>query len=136
MKNLFKARLRSGEPQIGLWLGLADANCAELLANVGFDWLLLDGEHAPNDIRSLLSQLQSVAPYPSQPVIRPVVGDTTLIKQVLDIGAQTLLVPMVETASQAQHLVRAVTYPPSGIRGGGLAAPSHALLAGTFCRIT
>ncbi|WP_455886203.1 4-hydroxy-2-oxoheptanedioate aldolase [Pseudomonas rustica] len=121
MKNTFKARLRAGEPQIGLWLGLADAYCAELAANAGFDWLLLDGEHAPNDIRSLLGQLQSVAPYPSQPVIRPVVGDTALIKQVLDIGAQTLLVPMVETAAQAQHLVRAVTYPPSGIRGVGSA---------------
>ncbi|MCE0777576.1 4-hydroxy-2-oxoheptanedioate aldolase [Pseudomonas sp. NMI542_15] len=121
MKNSFKARLKSGEPQIGLWLGLADAYCAELAANAGFDWLLLDGEHAPNDIRSLLSQLQSVAPYPSQPVIRPVVGDTALIKQVLDIGAQTLLVPMVETAEQAQHLVRSVTYPPSGIRGVGSA---------------
>ncbi|MCF5725469.1 4-hydroxy-2-oxoheptanedioate aldolase [Pseudomonas syringae] len=121
MKNVFKARLKSGEPQIGLWLGLADAYCAELAANAGFDWLLIDGEHAPNDVRTLLAQLQSVAPYPSQPVIRPAVGDTALIKQILDIGAQTLLVPMVETADQARHLVRAVTYPPSGIRGVGSA---------------
>jgi 4-hydroxy-2-oxoheptanedioate aldolase len=84
--NTFKHRLRSGEAQIGLWLGLADAYCAELAANAGFDWLLIDGEHAPNDLRGLLGQLQAVAPYPSQPVIRPVIGDTALIKQVLDIG--------------------------------------------------
>ncbi|QXI31552.1 4-hydroxy-2-oxoheptanedioate aldolase [Pseudomonas vanderleydeniana] len=119
--NTFKARLQAKEPQIGLWLGLADAYCAELAANAGFDWLLIDGEHAPNDLRSLLGQLQAVAPYPSQPIIRPVIGDTALIKQVLDIGAQTLLVPMVETAEQARELVRATRYPPNGIRGVGSA---------------
>ena len=119
--NHFKQRLRSGEPQIGLWLGLADAYCAELSANAGFDWLLIDGEHAPNDLRGMLTQLQAVAPYPSQAVIRPVIGDTALIKQVLDIGAQTLLVPMVESAEQARELVKAVHYPPTGIRGVGSA---------------
>jgi 4-hydroxy-2-oxoheptanedioate aldolase len=119
--NTFKHRLRSGEAQIGLWLGLADAYCAELAANAGFDWLLIDGEHAPNDLRGLLGQLQAVAPYPSQPVIRPVIGDTALIKQVLDIGVQTLLVPMVESAEQARELVRAIHYPPHGVRGVGSA---------------
>ncbi|AGI23671.1 2,4-dihydroxyhept-2-ene-1,7-dioic acid aldolase [Pseudomonas sp. ATCC 13867] len=119
--NDFKARLKSGEAQIGLWLGLADPYCAELAANAGFDWLLIDGEHAPNDLRSLLGQLQAVAPYPSHPIIRPVLGDTALIKQLLDIGAQTLLVPMVESAEQAAELVRAMRYPPSGIRGVGSA---------------
>ncbi|BAW24142.1 4-hydroxy-2-oxoheptanedioate aldolase [Pseudomonas putida] len=119
--NHFKQRLRSGEPQIGLWLGLADAYCAELAANAGFDWLLIDGEHAPNDLRGMLAQLQAVAPYSSQAVIRPVIGDTALIKQVLDIGAQTLLVPMVETAEQAQQLVKAMHYPPKGVRGVGSA---------------
>jgi 4-hydroxy-2-oxoheptanedioate aldolase len=119
--NRFKQRLRSGTPQIGLWLGLADAYCAELAANAGFDWLLIDGEHAPNDLRGMLAQLQAVAPYPSQAVIRPVIGDTALIKQVLDIGAQTLLVPMVESAEQARQLVRAVQYPPTGVRGVGSA---------------
>lgn len=119
--NHFKQRLRSGEPQIGLWLGLADAYCAELAANAGFDWLLIDGEHAPNDLRGMLAQLQAVAPYPSQAVIRPVIGDTALIKQVLDIGAQTLLVPMVESAEQAQQLVKAMHYPPKGVRGVGSA---------------
>ncbi|MBK5005328.1 4-hydroxy-2-oxoheptanedioate aldolase [Pseudomonas sp. S32] len=119
--NHFKQRLHSGQPQIGLWLGLADAYCAELAANAGFDWLLIDGEHAPNDLRGMLAQLQAIAPYPSHGVIRPVVGDTALIKQVLDIGAQTLLVPMVETAEQARQLVKAVHYPPHGIRGVGSA---------------
>lgn len=119
--NSFKQRLRSGEAQIGLWLGLADAYCAELAANAGFDWLLIDGEHAPNDLRGMLSQLQAVAPYSSQAVIRPVIGDTALIKQVLDLGAQTLLVPMVESAEQARQLVKAVHYPPNGVRGVGSA---------------
>jgi len=119
--NHFKQRLRSGTPQIGLWLGLADAYCAELAANAGFDWLLIDGEHAPNDLRGMLAQLQAVAPYPSQAVIRPVIGDTALIKQVLDIGAQTLLVPMVESAEQARQLVSAMHYPPKGVRGVGSA---------------
>jgi 4-hydroxy-2-oxoheptanedioate aldolase len=119
--NRFKQRLQSGEAQIGLWLGLADPYCAELAANAGFDWLLIDGEHAPNDLRGLLGQLQAVAPYASQPVIRPVIGDTALIKQLLDIGAQTLLVPMVESAEQARELVRAMHYPPSGVRGVGSA---------------
>ncbi len=119
--NTFKQRLQSGEAQIGLWLGLAAPYCAELAANAGFDWLLIDGEHAPNDLRGLLGQLQAIAPYPSQPVIRPVIGDSALIKQLLDIGAQTLLVPMVESAEQARELVRAMHYPPHGVRGVGSA---------------
>jgi len=119
--NHFKQRLLTAEPQIGLWLGLANAYCAELAANAGFDWLLLDGEHAPNDLRSLLGQLQAIAPYPAQGIVRPPIGDTALIKQLLDIGAQTLLVPMVESAAQARELVRAMHYPPQGIRGVGSA---------------
>ncbi|QHF28334.1 4-hydroxy-2-oxoheptanedioate aldolase [Pseudomonas sp. R32] len=119
--NRFKQRLQHGEAQIGLWLGLAEPYCAELAANAGFDWLLIDGEHAPNDLRGMLGQLQAIAPYPAQAIIRPVIGDTALIKQVLDIGAQTLLVPMVESAEQARQLVRAMHYPPNGVRGVGSA---------------
>lgn len=119
--NRFKQRLHSGEVQIGLWLGLADAYCAELAANAGFDWLLIDGEHAPNHLHGMLGQLQAIAPYPSQALIRPVIGDSALIKQLLDIGAQTLLVPMVESAAQARDLVRAMRYPPQGMRGVGSA---------------
>lgn len=119
--NEFKQRLISGQAQIGLWVGLAEPYCAELAANAGFDWLLLDGEHAPNDVRSLLGQLQAVAAYPSHPVIRPPIGDAVVIKQLLDLGAQTLLVPMVDSAEQAEQLVRAIHYPPKGIRGVGSA---------------
>ncbi|GAA4409516.1 2,4-dihydroxyhept-2-ene-1,7-dioic acid aldolase [Advenella faeciporci] len=117
--NSFKQALRQGKPQIGLWLGLADPYAAEAVAGTGFDWLLIDGEHAPNDLRQTLAQLQAVAPYPVHPVARPVSGDTALIKQLLDIGAQTLLVPMVETAEQAKQIVQATRYPPVGIRGVG-----------------
>jgi 4-hydroxy-2-oxoheptanedioate aldolase len=120
-KNTFKTRLFAGETQIGLWLALADAYAAEICAGAGFDWLLIDGEHAPNDLRSILGQLQAIAPYPSQAIVRPPIGDTHLIKQLLDIGAQTLLVPMVETGAQARELVAAVRYPPIGIRGVGSA---------------
>jgi len=118
-ENLFKANLRAGKQQIGLWLGLANAYSAELCASAGFDWLLIDAEHAPNDVRSIVGQLQAVAPYTSHPVVRPPVGETYLIKQILDIGAQTLLIPMVETAEQAAGMVVAVRYPPKGVRGVG-----------------
>ena len=83
-KNIFKQALRDGKPQIGLWLGLANSYVAELLATTGFDWLLIDGEHAPNDPRSVLPQLQAIAPYPVHPIVRPVSHDAALIKQYLD----------------------------------------------------
>jgi 4-hydroxy-2-oxoheptanedioate aldolase len=120
-RNTFRDALASGTPQIGLWVGLADANVAEALAGTGFDWLLLDGEHAPNTVPSLLAQLRAVAPYPVHPVVRPVQGEVALVKQLLDIGAQTLLVPMVDTAEQAALMVRAMRYAPAGIRGMGAA---------------
>jgi 4-hydroxy-2-oxoheptanedioate aldolase len=119
MENRFKTALRNAQPQIGLWLALADPCSAEICATAGFDWLLIDGEHAPNDLRGILAQFQAVAPYRSQPVVRPPVGDPVLIKQMLDIGAQTLLVPMVDTAEQAAELVKATRYPPNGRRGVG-----------------
>lgn len=119
--NTFKRAIQSGRPQIGLWLGLADAYVAELLAGAGFDWLLIDAEHAPNDTRSVLRQLQAVAPYPVHPIVRPVRGSVELIKQYLDLGAQTLLIPMVETAEQAALMVAATRYPKRGIRGVGSA---------------
>jgi 4-hydroxy-2-oxoheptanedioate aldolase len=119
--NGFKRAIREGRSQIGLWLALADPVCAELCAGAGFDWLLLDAEHGPNDLRSLLSQLQAVAPYSCNPIVRPRIGDTHLIKQILEIGVQTLLVPMVETAEQAAALAAAMQYPPVGVRGVGAA---------------
>jgi 4-hydroxy-2-oxoheptanedioate aldolase len=94
---------------------------SELLASTGFDWLAIDAEHAPNDPRSVLAQLQAIAPYPVHPVVRTTSGDATLLKQYLDIGAQTLLIPMVESAEQAARIVAATRYPPAGIRGVGSA---------------
>ena len=89
--------------QIGLWLGLADAYATELVAGTGFDWLAIDAEHTPNDPRNALSQLQAIAPYPVHAVVRTASDDATLLKQYLDIGAQTLLVPMVETPRRRAH---------------------------------
>jgi 4-hydroxy-2-oxoheptanedioate aldolase len=119
--NAFKKAIAAQRPQIGLWVALADAYCAELLGHAGFDWLLIDGEHAPNDLRSTLAQLQGLASSASHPVVRPAEGTTVAIKQLLDIGAQTLLVPMVESAAQAQAVVAATRYPPHGVRGVGSA---------------
>ena len=119
LHNPFKAALQAGRLQIGLWQALGNPYTAEICAGAGFDWLLFDGEHGPSDVPSLLAQLQAVAPYPSHPVARPPVGETWLIKQYLDIGFTTLLIPMVDTAEQARALVRAVRYPPDGVRGVG-----------------
>jgi 4-hydroxy-2-oxoheptanedioate aldolase len=121
MRNPFKASLKRGDKLIGLWLSLAGPYSTEVCATAGFHWLLIDNEHAPNDVRSTLAQLQAVAAYPSHPIVRAVTGDAATIKQLLDIGVQTLLVPMVDTPEQAASLVRATRYPPQGIRGVGAA---------------
>ncbi|QFT84360.1 4-hydroxy-2-oxo-heptane-1,7-dioate aldolase [Halomonas sp. THAF12] len=117
--NSFKDALKRTEPQYGLWAGFGTGYAAEICATTGYDWMLVDGEHAPNSVPSILAQLQAVAPYATAPVVRAVNQDPALIKQLLDIGAQTLMVPMVETAEQAEALVRAMRYPPHGIRGVG-----------------
>ena len=119
--NPFKAALAAKNAQVGFWLSMADPYLAEVSATAGFDWLLIDGEHAPNDLRSTLAALQAVASYRAQPVVRAVNGDVALIKQLLDIGVQNLLVPMVDTAEQAASIVSATRYPPLGIRGVGSA---------------
>ena len=116
--NPFKQALRQRRPQIGLWLGLTDSGATEICATAGFDWLLLDGEHTPNDLKSLRDQAQAISAYPGTHAIgRVPVGETALIKQYLDLGLQTLLVPMVDTAEQAARLVQAMRYPPLGVRG-------------------
>lgn len=120
-RNLFKKAIASDECQLGLWVALANPISTELCAGAGFDWLLLDGEHGPNDVRSILAQLQAVSAHRSHPVVRIPVADATLIKQMLDIGAQTLLVPMVDTPDQAMQMARAMRYPPRGTRGIGAA---------------
>ncbi|MGH8278867.1 MAG: aldolase/citrate lyase family protein [Gammaproteobacteria bacterium] len=119
IKNPFKHALQTGKRQIGLWAALADPYVIEVLATAGFDWLLIDNEHAPNDVRTTLSQLQALAAYPTAAVVRPAHGDTALIKKYLDIGVQTLLVPMVDSAEQAQQVVAATRYSPRGVRGVG-----------------
>lgn len=119
--NPFKAAIANGQIQTGCWLGLADPYVAEISAMAGFDWLVVDGEHAPNDLRSITAQLQVIDGSDSHAVVRPPVGEPWLIKQYLDAGAQTLLIPMIESADQAQLMVDAVTYPPHGIRGVGSA---------------
>jgi len=119
LTNPFKAGLARGETQLGLWLSSTSSYLAEIAATSGYDWLLIDGEHAPNTVQDLYHQLQAIAPYRSQPVIRPVEFQQALIKQVLDIGARTLLVPMIDTAEQARALVAATRYPPFGTRGVG-----------------
>ncbi|MFC4522271.1 4-hydroxy-2-oxoheptanedioate aldolase [Cupriavidus pinatubonensis] len=119
--NPFKAALAARQAQFGLWLSMATPYLAEVSATTGFDWLLIDGEHAPNDLRTTLQALQAVAPYAAQPVVRALAGEVALIKQLLDIGAKNLLVPMVDTAEQAASLVSATRYPPQGIRGVGSA---------------
>jgi 4-hydroxy-2-oxoheptanedioate aldolase len=119
--NEFKRALAAKRPLIGIWQGLASAYTAEICAGAGFDWLLFDGEHAPNTIPTLLAQLQAVAPYPVHPIARPPIGETWLIKQYLDIGFQTLLLPLVANSGHAADLVRATRYPPAGTRGVGAA---------------
>jgi 4-hydroxy-2-oxoheptanedioate aldolase len=116
-RNRFKAALREGRPQLGLWVSLIDNLAAEAVAGAGFDWLLFDTEHSPGHEQSVLAQLQAVAPYPVTPIVRPVINDVALIKRFLDIGTQTLLIPYVQSAAEAEAAVAAMRYPPRGLRG-------------------
>lgn len=117
--NSLKHRLAQGDILYGCWLGMAESYVAEIAGTCGFDWLLIDGEHAPNDVRSLSAQLAVLLASPTIPIVRLVDDDTARIKQALDMGAQNLLIPMVETAAQAARILRATRYPPEGIRGVG-----------------
>jgi 4-hydroxy-2-oxoheptanedioate aldolase len=116
----WRERLAAG-PQVGMWIASGNPYVAEICAGGGLDWLLIDSEHAPNDLRSILPQLQAVAAYPVTAVVRPPSGDPVVIKQLLDAGVEQLLVPMVESGDEARALVAAVRYPPNGIRGVGSA---------------
>ena len=117
----FSARLAGGSRQTGMWVCSGSPLVAEICAGSGLDWLLIDAEHSPNGLESLLAQLQAVHGYPAVPVVRPPSGDAVLLKQYLDLGVQNLLIPMVDTAEQVAEMVRAVRYPPHGIRGVGSA---------------
>jgi 4-hydroxy-2-oxoheptanedioate aldolase len=116
--NRFKQALAAGRQQIGLWVTLSNAYAAEAVAGAGFDWLLLDTEHSPGDVLTVLAQLQALAGYPDvAPVVRPASNDPVTIKRLLDIGAQTLLIPYVQSAEEAAAAVAACRYPPAGFRG-------------------
>ncbi len=120
--NTLKQRFAAGDTTFGCWLSFAETAPAEVMGTAGFDWLVIDGEHAANDIRSIRDQLMALQSSPSPVIVRVPVGEPWIIKQVLDVGAQTVLVPMVESGDQARQMVRACTYPPHGIRGVGATA--------------
>jgi 4-hydroxy-2-oxoheptanedioate aldolase len=120
--NTFKQALARGERQIGCWMCFGEAPTAEIVGTAGFDWPVIDGEHAPNDIRSIRNQLMALAASDSHPVVRLPIGETWMVKQALDAGAQNILIPMIETAEQARDMVRACQYPPHGTRGVGATA--------------
>lgn len=116
-RNNFKHALAQGRLQIGLWCSLCSNITAEIVSDSGFDWLLLDTEHSPNEIPDLLQQLQAVARGSATPIVRPAWNDIVLIKRVLDIGAPSLLIPYVQNAEEARRAVAAMRYPPEGVRG-------------------
>lgn len=118
----FKDALKGAEHSLtGIWVCSASPLIAEICAGAGFDWIFIDAEHSPNDLQSILAQLQAVRSYPVIPVVRPAVNDPVLIKQFLDLGVQSLIIPMVNDAQQAANAVAACHYPPKGVRGVGSA---------------
>jgi 4-hydroxy-2-oxoheptanedioate aldolase len=121
-RNRFKHAIAAGQLQIGLWCSLCSNIAADIVRDSGFDWLLLDTEHSPNEIPDVLSQLQACDGGAATPIVRPAWNDTVIIKRVLDIGAQTLLVPYVQNPDEAKRAVEAVRYPPAGVRGVAVAS--------------
>lgn len=117
--NRFKQAIRAGQHQLGLWVSLAHPYSAEVVAGAGFDWLVFDTEHSPNDVQTVLGQLQAAAPYPVSTMVRPSWNDPVQQKRYLDIGAQTLLLPYVQNAQEAEQAVAGMRYPPGGMRGVG-----------------
>lgn len=121
-RNAFKHALAADQLQIGLWCSLCSNIAADVVRDAGFDWLLLDSEHSPNEIPDLLAQLQAVSGGTATPIVRPAWNDTVLIKRCLDIGAPALLVPYVQNPDEAKAAVAAVRYPPGGVRGVAVAS--------------
>lgn len=120
--NHFKHAIAAGKLQLGLWSGLSSNVTVEVLANSGFDWLLLDTEHSPNELPMVHSQLQAIAAGKAHPIVRPPWNDTVTIKRYLDLGVQTLLIPFIQDAQEAADAVAATRYPPRGVRGYAAAA--------------
>lgn len=118
MKNQLKQKMRSEAPTYGLWNAIPDTYVAEICAGAGYDWVVIDAEHAPFDERTILTQLQAMAAYPkTQVLVRPPSANPVFLKKMLDYGVQSFVIPMIETREQAEDTVRAVSYPPEGIRG-------------------
>jgi len=115
--NQFKRGMKAGKPQIGLWSSLSSHYSVEVIAGSGFDWLLLDTEHSPNDLENVLTQLQAASAYPTTAIVRPAWNDMVLIKRFLDVGVQTLLIPYVQTPEEAADAVAYTRYPLRGVRG-------------------
>ncbi len=130
--NRLKAALGAGERQMGLWIAMSHPTSAEIAAGAGFDWCLIDGEHAANDIPLILEQLRAMGAGSATPVVRLPVGDPVLVKRTLDLGVQSLVIPMIDTPEEAAAMVRATRYPPDGERGVGAAMAR----AGNFGAIT
>jgi len=125
-ENAFLKAIRTGQQQIGLWVSLSSPYAAEAVAPAGYDWALLDMEHSPNELTSLLGQLQAYSAWPTTPIVRPDWNDMVKIKRLLDIGVPGLLLPMVETLDEARAAVAATRYPPNGNRGvAGIMRANH-----------
>src|SRR6266508_3026671 len=114
--NIFKQAIREGRTQTGLWCSLCSNVAAEVIAGAGFDWILIDTEHAPNELPLVFSQLQALVGGTAAPVVRPAWNDMVLMKRLLDIGVQNFLVPYVQTPEEARAAIAATRYPPQGIR--------------------
>jgi len=123
--NQFRSDLRAGKRLIGCWASLAAPMTAEILGLAGFDWILLDGEHSPNDVITFVPQLMALKGSPSAPVVRPPCNEPVVIKRLLDIGFHNFLLPCVATADQARSAVASTRYPPKGIRGVSVAHRSN-----------
>ena len=135
--NPFLAAIRAGQPQIGMWLSLSSAFAAEAVAGAGFDWVMIDMEHSPNELTSVLGQLQVFAAYGTTALVRPDWNDAVKVKRLLDIGAPGLLFPMVQSAAEARAAVAATRYPPDGIRGvsGTTRANGFGRISDYFARV-
>ena len=116
-QNHFKQALKEGRLQIGLWSSLCSNIAVEVIGDSGFDWILIDSEHAPNELSGIVSQLQALSAAQTTAIVRPAWLDTVAIKRILDVGAQSILVPYVQNEAEAKLAVASVRYPPAGIRG-------------------
>jgi 4-hydroxy-2-oxoheptanedioate aldolase len=136
-RNEFKRALKDGRAQIGIWSSFSSHIVAEVLASAGFDWVLLDTEHAPNELPMVQAQLHAMAGGTATPIVRPAWNDMVLIKRYLDIGAQSLLLPYVQTVEEAQNAVRYTRYPPQGVRGvaGATRATGYGRIKDYFKRV-